>query len=195
MTVINKTNKLIVAGFDPSFSNFGMVKGTLDILSGEFELTHIELTQTKPDSKNKKVRQNSKDLVRAQQLHKGMTAFMGDVDIICVEIPVGSQSSRACVSYGACIGIIAALKVPLIQVTPNEVKLAAVDDKQATKQQMIKWVTTEYPNAPWLTRQVKGETQLLNSNEHLADATACIHAGVKTDEFQGMLNMLKSIRN
>jgi len=93
-------------------------------------------------------------------------------------------------SYGVCIGILASMKKPLIQVTPNEVKLAAVGKKTATKEQMIEWAINKYPTAPWLTRKFKGQITHVKSNEHLADATAAIHAGVKTDEFKRMLVLL-----
>lgn len=181
---------LIVAGLDPSLSNFGLVKGILD-LSGSsptFNLTDMLLQESKAtDKKSQKVvRKNSDDLDRARLLHTGMTEFIRDVDIVCVEIPVGSQSARAMASYGICIGVIASINKPLIQVTPTEVKVAATGRKTATKAEMIEWATSIYPSAGWLTRVVKGQTFLVSKNEHLADALAAIKAGVQTDTFKQM---------
>ncbi len=81
-------------------------------------------------------------------------------------------------SYGMCIGLLASIQVPLIQVTPAEVKLAACKSKVATKQQMINWATTNYPGANWCKRKLKGVEVLTDKNEHLADALGAIYAGV-----------------
>lgn len=87
-------------------------------------------------------------------------------------------------SYGVCIGVLASSSTPFIQVTPNEVKLAGTNKKTATKAQMIEWATKTYPYVNWFTNQKKGITTFSAKNEHLADAIACVHAGVKTDLFR-----------
>lgn len=180
-----------VVGLDPSMSNFGMVRGRLNIVTGTFSIIDIQLTTTAPDNKNKKkVRKNSDDLERARKLQEAMKSFSEHCDLVCVEIPVGSQSARAMASYGMCIGILSSIDVPLIQVTPTEVKLAATHNKLATKADMIKWATELYPKAGWLTRTVKGKQEFTNANEHLADAVAAIHAAVRTEQFTAVRNML-----
>lgn len=161
-----------------------MAKGTLDLQSGVLSSLQLELNVTKPDNKNKKVRKNSQDLERARSHFKALTEFLKGVDLVCVEIPVGSQSARSMASYGICIGLLSSIEIPFIQVTPLEVKLAAVGSKTATKQQMIDWAYGIYPNANWLFKNQKGKTSLTAANEHLADAIAAIHAGARTDEFK-----------
>ena len=99
-----------------------------------------------------------------------------------VEVPVGSQSARAMASYGVCIGLLAALSdKPLIEVTPTEVKLAAVGSKTASKQEMISWASDLYPHLNWI--KSRGKSELADKNEHIADAIGAIHAGILTDEF------------
>lgn len=179
--------KLRIGGLDPSLSNFGMCKGTLDLDSGLFDLEEVGLIESKPEKSNKSVRKNSQDLERAEKLYKGTISFFDEVDIICVEVPVGSQTARAMTSYGVCIGILAALSVEgkkLIQVTPTEVKLVATNSKTASKQDMIDWAIFHYPEANWFTKKVKNITSFTAKNEHIADSVAALHAGVKTKEFQ-----------
>ncbi len=175
---------LTVAGLDPSLSNFGMVKGLLDLNDGVLHKLNMELAKTAPLKGKKKVRKNSEDLGRARILYNAMTAFLKGVDMVFIEIPVGSQTARAMCSYGVCIGIIASIGIPMIQVTPAEVKIVATGDKTASKADMIDWATNSYPKADWLVRKVNGEPVLTNANEHLADALAAVYAGVRTDEFQ-----------
>ncbi len=184
---------MVLAGIDPSLRNFGMVKGHFELAQGDFGLDEIKLIETASDNKNKTVRKNSDDLRRAREIYEGMSAFLKGVNIAFVEIPIGSQSSRAMTSYGICIGLLASLKVPLIQVTPSEVKLAAVGNKNASKQQMIDWATDTFPEANWFSHKRGGNVHYTGKNEHVADALAAIFAGARTDTFQQLLAFQKKI--
>lgn len=172
-----------VGGCDPALKNVGMVKGDLDLETGEFTLLDLCLVTTAPTTV-KSTRVNSDDLSRARVLYKGMTSFLADVDLLCVEIPVGSQTSRAQTSYGVCIGLLASLDMPFIECTAKAVKVAATGNGNASKQDMIDAMVAAYPDAPWLTRKLKGETLITGANEHLADAVASIHAGVASPQFK-----------
>ena len=166
-----------------------MVKGSLGFDQGfpVFDLEELLLQESKPDKANAKVvRKNSDDINRARSLHDAMQGFIQDVDLVIVEVPVGSQSARAMASYGICVGLLSSISQPLIQVTPSEVKLVAVGSKTASKAQMIDWATNLYPNANWIKRKQKGKWVLGNKNEHLADALAAVHAGLATETFKQM---------
>lgn len=178
---------ITIAGLDPSMRNFGMVKAALDLTTGKIEIIDLVLTETSTSPKNKTVRKNSEDLNRARVLSQAVNIFLHDVDMAFVEIPVGSQTARAMASYGMCIGILSQITIPMIQVTPSEVKIAATGSKTATKLEMISWATDKYPDAAWLRQGVR----YLAKNEHLADATAAIHAGLATDEFRQATVFLK----
>ena len=185
---------MLVAGIDPSLSNFGLAKGVLD-LSGTPTLASIDelkLVSSEADKTSAKtVRKNSDDLRRARALYDGFQEFIKDVELVFVEVPVGSQSARSMASYGVCIGLLASINKPLIQVTPTEVKLAAVGSKTASKADMINWATKLYPDAEWLRQKKKGEMVLVNKNEHIADAVGAIHAGLLCDQFKQMTAFLR----
>lgn len=173
---------LKIASIDPSLSNFGLAKGTIDISHEAFPVTlsELQLVETDTDrSARKVVRRNSEDLERARKLLRGMQRFIADADMVFVEVPVGSQSARSMASYGICIGVLASIGKPLIQVTPTEVKLAAVGSKTASKSEMIEWASKLHPDLNWLVSRGK----MTAKNEHLADAIGAIYAGVLTDEF------------
>lgn len=176
---------LKIGGFDPSMKNFGLVKAELDMQAGVLDNLVLYLVQTKPDSKNKKTTyKNVQDFKRAQMLFNETYEFFKDLDVICVELPVGSQSAAAMKSYGMCVALTAALNIPMIFVTATEVKIAGAGNKNSTKKQMIDWAVKEYPDASWLTYKKHGVMLLNGANEHLADALAAIHAGVQTDQFE-----------
>lgn len=171
--------KLSIAGLDPSLSNLGMCKGELNLQTGVLESVTLELIETKP-SNQKTVRKNSQDIERARDLYQGLHRFLTGVQAVCVEVPHGSQSARAMASYGVCIALLASLPHPLIQVTAEQVKLATVGHKTASKQAMMKWAYDWFPDTNWATHNGKRT----NKNEHLADALAAIKAGVLTPEFE-----------
>lgn len=178
------TQLIRFAAIDPSMRNFGMAKGTIDLSDPALPISveHIYLVSTEGEkSARKVVRRNSEDLERAQKLFREARRYISDASIVFVEVPVGSQSARSMASYGICIGVLAALSdKPIVQVTPTEVKLAAVGTKTASKGEMIEWATELFPNLPW----AKGsKSKYADKNEHMADAIAAVHAGVLTEEF------------
>lgn len=192
-------SKMKIIGCDPSLSNFGIAFATLDLDTLTFTVDDLKVAQTEPEKDKKvrkQVRKNSEDLERARLLHRAaMEACQGEVFMAFVEVPVGSQSARAMASYGVCLGVLAAVAetLPMIQVTPTEVKLAGCGIKTATKEEMIEAMVAKYPNAPWPMKTVKGiYTPIASKCEHLADAIGAIEAGIASDEFRHTIAMFKS---
>lgn len=189
------SNLIRVAGFDPSLRNFGIVIADVDISQPDypFKVVSMELSQPKDEAKKAKtVRKNSDDLRRAKRLHDDFHAACKSVAFAFVEVPVGSQSARAMASYGICIGVLSSCPVPMIQLTPTEVKVAGAGVSTATKEEMIEAMREKHPEAKWLKHKVNGVEKLTNANEHLADAMAAIEAGLKTEEFKMTAAMLRN---
>lgn len=186
---------LRAVGLDPSLRNLGMVMGHIDVKQNLFIPDDLDIVQ--PNRlEGKQVRQNSKDIHDAHQLAEGAWLNLKGADVAFVEVPVGSQSSRAMASYGICVGVLGALRssgIPFIEVTPTEVKKAATDNKSASKANMIEWAMEKYPRLPWPMQTKKGVTSVIAGKaEHMADAVAAVHAGMKTNEFQQLLRILRN---
>ena len=183
--------KIPVVGMDPSLTNWGIAGGVLDLDSGE--LTQLRLNLIEPNKeRGKQVRQNSKDLHVAEQLAVKAIEAARRAKAVFVEVPVGSQSARAMASYGICVGILAAVRadgIPLIEVTPTEVKQVFTGDKNATKQMMIDEAVRLYPDAEF--PRWRGE--ICSKAEHVADAIAAIHAGVNTSTFQNLMRLFRKV--
>lgn len=174
-------------------SNWGVVKGTLDLDSGYLTVNSCHTIH--PDQNKKtKLRQNSKDVLRAQQLYKANIDLLSDVDILIAELPTGSQSARASAGYGICIGLIGALNMELIeviQVTPMQVKKVVGKDNPS-KSEMIDWAVDLHPEADWPTYKRDGLYYISGAKaEHMADALAAIYAGAKTKQFNDLINQYK----
>lgn len=185
---------MLVAGIDPSLRSFGMARLDLDLNTLKLTVLDLKLIETDKQS-SKTVRQNSDDLRRAIQLNEGFHEFIADCKFVFAEIPTGAQSARAMYAFGLVVGVISSLKIvkkPLIQVQPFETKLATVGTKTASKEEMIEWADEAYPDAPWM--RVKKTNKMLGKNEHLADAVAVAHAGLKTDQFLQIMEMVAAKR-
>jgi Holliday junction resolvasome RuvABC endonuclease subunit len=184
-----------VVGQDPSLRNWGLAIGYLDLDSKILTIDSLNVTNPVLPT-GKQVRQNSTDLESAFQLYKGAADAAIGAHAVFVEVPVGSQSARAMASYGICVGVLGALRangIPFFEVTPTEVKLAAVGNKTATKQDMIKWAMATHPEANWPTYKQNGKTLVSEAKaEHMADAVAAIYAGMTGNAFQQMLPFIRA---
>lgn len=183
-------NQVKVVGFDPSLRNWGVSIGSLDLDIGIESLKILDLNVIQPELPKDKIRQNTLDILSASQLYFGALNHIKDAYAVFVEVPIGSQSARAMVSYGVCVGVLGALKsekIPIIELTPNQIK-KVVGAKDTSKSEMISWATGLHPEAPWPTFKRLGETKIIESKaEHMADATAAIYAGVLSQEFQTLI--------
>lgn len=181
-----------VLGMDPSLRNWGLAEASLDLSSGVLTSPVLSLVQTKDPEGGKQVRQNSKDLSLAEQLAEPVMAMARKAKVIFVEVPVGSQSARAMASYGICVGVLGAVRalgIPLIEVTALESKLTFTGDRNATKRDMIEKAYSIYPNSNFPMHNGK----IPDKAEHLADAIASIHSGVRTPTFQNLMRLFKEV--
>lgn len=185
-----------LVGIDPSLRNTGLALAAYDLETGDWHIERVAIVQTERRA-GKQVRQSSDDYRCARELIGGINEFVAchGASFCCAEVPTGAQSARAAFSNGVCCAVLAAVKVPLIQVSPTEVKLASVGSKTASKQEIIEWASSRWPDAGWLKRKTKGEPRLIADNEHPADACAAVAAGVLTTEFAQAMAMVASMRS
>lgn len=182
---------MIFLGVDPALSSTGFAIAEFDRETREIQIVNLILVET-AKSNHKWVRKNSDDIDRCRLISEKFAELCRDADLVFAEVPVGSQSARAMASYGMMVGILSHCEKPLIQVTPSEVKMAAVGSKTASKKEMIEWASAKHPGDFWIRSKSQS---LLNKNEHLADAVASIEAGIQTDDFKSILNMVKRLNS
>lgn len=184
---------LKVCGFDPSLRHWGVALGIYDTDTHILVVDSVSVIEPELPT-GKQTRQNSLDLAAANQLCRGALDAIKGVQVVFVEVPVGSQSARAMASYGICVGILGALRAtgtPFFEVTPIEVKLAGAGSKTATKQAMINWAMKKHPEANWPMYKQKGIAKVSEAKaEHEADAVAAIYAGIACNPFQQVLTIM-----
>lgn len=167
-----------VIGIDPSLANTCIVVG--EISESGFSPTYYKLVQTSK-STIKQIRASSDLITRCRILLDGVSGVLKEENpvMVFVETPSGSQSADGMKNYGISCCLVATIAPHPIEVTPHEVKMASVGHKSASKREMIDWAHEKYPTLDWAMHN--GKVQ--NKMEHLADALAVIHAGVKTSNF------------
>lgn len=191
---MNQTIRIL--GIDPALRNTGLAIADYDILTGELNVTKVEIAQTEGGKDGKVVRKSSDDLSRARTLVAEINRVIAvhRPSLAVAEVPGGCQNARGAFSNGVCCGFLACLSLPLIEVSPMEVKLASVGVKTASKDQMIQWAVAKWPNAGWFTRKLKGEIVMTKDNEHVADACAAIAAGLLTAQFAQAISVMQAMQ-
>jgi len=192
-------------GIDAAFSNMGFAPVLIDLdkLPGldAISCEALNLTKTAKEQ-GKAVRVSSDRLRRAQELHEALLASCDGVQVAFVEIPSGTQSATAAFSLGIAVGVLAGCPIPIIEVSPMEVKAAVAGKKVvkgASKAEIIDWAEKQWPQAPWKRAPHQGRSKgkvlpagrLTADNEHLADALASVAAGIQTPAFKQLLSILK----
>lgn len=183
--------RIKAVGIDAAFANMGfaqvvltMVEGHVDILCQDLRLVH-----TTADDK-KVVRKSSIELSRARELHDALLQQCDGMTLAFAEVPSGSQSASAARSLGIAVGVLAACPIPLIEVSPMEVKDVITGGnrkRKVSKAEIIASCVKMWPHAPWLRLGGKPGERILNDNEHLADALVTIRAGIATPEFKRLM--------
>ena len=185
-----------VVGFDPSMAGWGIAEGNLDLTSGFLTGLVLEVVDSKVP-KNKQVRTNSIDLQRAEQLAARAFIAGRKAKVVFAEVPVGSQSADGMKAYGMVVGVLGSLRaegIQVIEVTAAEVKKAFTNNKNATKAEMIAAGVALYPDANWPRYKENGQLLITQSKaEHMADAIAAIHAGVRTPVFQTLMRVFAGV--
>lgn len=183
------SKSICIVGFDPSLNNWGVARAELDLVTLKLSSWDLDIIQTQP-AKGKQLRVNVSDMERATHLAEGAFFYARQAQIICVEVPVGSQSARAMASYGVCLGVLGALRAesyPFIHLSPSEVKKIFTGDKDASKEKMMNKALELYPTLPCL-RHKDGSVNV-SKFEHQADAVAAIHAGIASQQFKSLIKL------
>lgn len=177
-----------IAGLDPSLRNWGISNALWYPQTGELYIEQISVISTMFATRLN-LPKNLKDCAASQTLYKENNRLIGNSDIIVAEIPIGSKSASAMVSYGICVGVLGAVStdIPLMRVTPMDVK-KVVGNGDITKQDVMEWVIDKHPELNPPTRFVRNNEVLLTGKfEHMADSIVAIHAALAKNEFYTLL--------
>lgn len=173
---------------DMAFANVGLASVWITVNEQGIAVCGKDLKLVSTEREDHKVvRKSSDDLRRAGLLHRELGDFVigASATLAFAEVPSGSQSASAARALGIAVGVLASCPVPIVEVSPMEVKklFSPNGKRKVPKTEIIAWAIKQWPNLPWL--KFKGKPTL--ANEHLADAMAVVMAGISTPEFKRMI--------
>lgn len=196
-----KGDEITVLGLDPGLGSTGYAIAAIDLATRRITRVIKVGIVTTDRRKLKQVRQTSDYLRRASHLTGSLKPIIvkHGVSVIAMEMCGASRHIYQTFSSGVMIGITASLERPIIEVLPNEVKLAATGNKSATHSEIVAWAVqkTGKRNVGWPTSRransfnvvLQGE-YVTKAAEHPADALATIEASLNTEQFKLALALI-----
>lgn len=191
-------------GIDPSLTHTGYAVAEVDVATCAIvRVTALDTLVTEP-SKIKTIRKSSDDLARARYVADGLKSVITNhnIKVSASEVPSGAQDAKASRAFGIVVGILAMLPIPMIEVTPTEVKLASHGTKTADKEDIVRWAVNKTINdgLDWNTTKrandwgiMIGDEYVTKNMEHQADAIASIEAAIRSQQFKQLAGMMAAL--
>jgi Holliday junction resolvasome RuvABC endonuclease subunit len=193
-------------GIDPSLTHTGW--SVSDVCTETLQIVRVldMGTVVTAPSKVKQVRKSSDDMHRARLIASKLREVVKqyDIKVGSAEIPSGGQSASAAKAFGIAIGILASLTIPLIEVSPREVKVSTCGSATADKEDIVRWAVELTKRCGghelWKTSRRANDWQITlatefvtKTEEHQADSLAGTHAAVKSQQFHQLAAMFNSL--
>lgn len=180
-----------VVGVDGGLAHMGIADLDLVRAGSSIRMEYLEgeVVETKPESKKRGVRKGDDNMRRARIVAGALLRHVrrGPAGLIVYEAQsFGMKGQVAARQAGTAFGIIAAvasaLDVPMLCVTPGDIKRAVCPEiTKATKEDVIGAVERLWPNVRWPAKEANWE--------HLADAIAAAWAAREDELVNAMLRV------
>lgn len=170
---------MIVLGLDPALCNFGIA--AMDLLPGEERIIELQVLRTEPSAKKRRVGAVEDDARRVSELAAGLAAAVKKHQPVALVVEAtgagkGSKAVRAmALAFSVALTIARLAALPVVQVSPLDVKRAMTGRKKAEKDEILLAVEQRYPDLEWPTDVPKG------CWEHAADAVGAVVAALDSD--------------
>lgn len=161
-----------ILGLDPGFSNIGFAVARLT--ASTLHLERAGVFNTAPSDKKRKVLSTDDNFRRAKEISEFLSMLCAefDVKLICAESMSYPPSASAAAKMAMCWGALAMLSykksIPLIQASPQEIKLNVCGSKSASKLDVENAVQSHLDIDSHLVKVPRGK------REHAFDAGAAI---------------------
>lgn len=181
------SDKVKLIGVDPGFASMGLA--LLHVDARGVEWTSAQLIETEPSQRRVRAYAADDLLRRAEEIAGGLTVVFrawcppDDAPLaVCVEAfspPRNSSSaSKVAMAWGALVAVARAHHVPVLQVSPQGLKIALTGDKTASKGDIAAAVEARCYSTPSSTQV---ERIPRSRREHVYDAAAAAIACMQSD--------------
>ena len=163
----------VVLGLDPGFSRCGYCRFGLDKLSQNDKVVSFGVIKTSKSSKKRKILAADDNLDRAGQIAKKLWKLSKDASAICAESMSFPRNASVAAKMAMCWGIISAIAIrrgiPVLQATPQEIKMKICGEKTASKLDIQEKLNKTYVECLELGAKIaKGQ------QEHCYDSLAAV---------------------
>lgn len=133
MTSSSEHRKKTILGVDPGLATFGLA--VMGIRNGGPVIIELAVAHTAPSSRKRAVRSSDDVLRRARELHDALQNIVSrhQPACICAEAMSYPRSSSSAAKMSVSWGLIASLGLPVVQVSPQEIKRALCGRADASK--------------------------------------------------------------
>ena len=161
----------LIVGVDIGFAHLGIVKA--ELMPQGFTVISTDVICTEKSDKKRGVKAADDNIRRVTEIAEHLGRWIDDqIIVVCAEalsLPRNaSAASKISLAFGALATVSALSNVPIIQASPQEVKIAVTGKKTASKAEMIAEIKKRHTKIKWPTPK--------SLEEHVADATSVIIA-------------------
>ena len=167
-----------LVGIDPGFAYMGVCVADYD---GErLVVDAMHCIETKKNQR--KVLACDDNVKRLRKIRQGLVWFLNDfgVGVVCAESMSfprnASSAAKVAMSWGVVVAVVDRLCLPLVQSSPQDIKLAVCDSRKASKHAMAVRLMNLYPEIGGLLEGTPASRQ-----EHPIDALGAIVAALESD--------------
>lgn len=176
-------SKITVLGLDPGFANMGWAEMCWDRGRGHWSVARLGVLQTGRSSKKLRLLQCEDEMRRADELSESLLEVSGYTQAVVVEsrisMPGSKRGSHSSATTGIPYGIVAMLravrKVPLVQVTPQQIKKTLCGKTSASKAD-VQWAVESAVHCVSMV-----ERTAASKRHHVYDAIAAVLAADGSD--------------
>jgi Holliday junction resolvasome RuvABC endonuclease subunit len=173
----------LILGVDGGLATCGLALAAIRN-DGSLDLLKVATVRTTKSAAKRGVYASDDNVRRcrelATELHYFVCNYPGTLSLICAEAMSFPRSSSTAAKMGMGWGVLAAfaheLEVPIVQASPQQIKLALCGKKTASKSEVQAAIEDRWSHVQWPKRKA--------DVEHAADAAAAIVACEQSNEMR-----------
>ena len=179
-----------VLGIDPGFSSLGWAV-CVARYPAELQPIYCGIIRTEKAGKKIQLRASEDNITRAQIIYAEIAGLLlsHKITLVCTESMSWPRNAGVVAKMGIVWGVIASVchqwRIPMLQVSPVEIKKNLTGSKTASKEEMIAEIVSRYPKLELPSQKVL--------QEHAADAVAAVLACRQSMLFKALEN--QSVNN
>lgn len=172
---------MIILGIDPGFAQCGIAECDWG-RSADPDLVGMDVIVTVKSDKKLKTLSTDDRVRRTRELYKALRPYISSANVVCIEsmsLPRNASSSAMIgLAYGAIVSLCTHYDRPLLQASPQEIKVATAGKKSATKEEVSDYLEQRFDYSPSLLLQNTRPSWWHHAHDALGAIVACLDSEV-----------------